>query len=352
VSLDVVEPACIPVSTTTSTIAQVNSLAFNTSTCNGSVMYEKFSSTSGAATLFFDIASDPVFEVYQGTNPSGAGAVKVADSATAVALTQADSNLLLHDPAMSSFWLPASISGINYNFGGSTGYIITGNVGPNNLQRISGAWVQGSGKIEWTHDPSKGLYYFIKIYGILGGQNSTYHGNSSAWRYWAMLRYPTDIGATVTIIDPCGRTGAATGYTGTATVHYGKNSSTVPDGTMQFDSVVVQCRGLLPLTRHYLYVNGVKDTTDVRPWGGVAGDPIMSDSGGSLTAIYNLATTNWASREAELGLTVTPDTAALILNEGQTFAANFIGNAYMLFEVLAPNSRAGASLHYVPWSSF
>jgi len=376
VSPDVVQPACIPVSTTTTTsntvithgtgttqtVSQVNALAFSTATTNGSVMYEKFSTLSGHATLYFDIASDPVFEVWQSPNQNNTGATKLIDSAASVSLTAADSNYLLHDPQTASFWLPASIAGQTYNFGGSTGTILTGTVGPNNLQHLSGAYVQGSGKIEFTHDPSKGLYYFIKIFGILGGPV----GQSTSWRYWAMVRYPedrivtqtyvTDISTIVyhpvTVIDPCGRTGAAAGYSGTATAKYGKNSSTVPDGTREFDSVIIQCSGLLPATRHYLYVNGVKDTTDTKPYGGVVGDPIVSDISGRITCIYNLATTNWANREAELGLTKTPSTANLILNEGQTFASNFVGNAYMLFEVLAPNSRAGATLNYVPWTGY
>jgi hypothetical protein len=368
VSTDPIQPACIPVSNTYTVNTQVtvvsNNLIFASATVPdrnlhgsasawrgradpGALMHSYFSSQSKPATVYFAFPYDPIVRVYQSKYSNYSNATMIIDSASAVPMSNNDRQWLLNDSQTATFWQAASRSGMAV-WGG-----IAGSIGLMTLQDIDGASgpaVAGAGKMEFTHNPANGRYYFVTI------TNMVMPNGTTPWAYYAMMRYPTDTitggTQTYTIIDPCGKTGAATGYTGIAYADYGHNSSIVPDGTHEFDMVIINCTGLLPNTRHELYVNGVKNTTAARPFGGRIGDPIMSDPFGRLRVEYMLPMTNWAAREAELGLTTTPDAGRLILNEGQTFDSSFIGNAYQLFEVLAPNSRAGAKLSYVPWTSY
>ena len=195
------------------------------------------------------------------------------------------------------------------------------------MDGTAGAAVAGSSKLTWNHNPANGRYYFATI------TNMVFPNGSAPWGYFTMMRFPFDVvtntwreelrtGTTTqtlvgvreesrigTIIDPCGTTGAATGYSGIATAKYGHNSSIVPDGSLEFDTVIITATGLLPSTRHELYVNGVKNTTAVRPFGGRVGDPLTSDSFGRIKLEYLLPLTNWADRTAELGLSKTPSTS-------------------------------------------
>lgn len=345
VSPDVVQPGCIPVSINVNTLVQVNALSFASqqlgpahSTYHGpaiTTLYTKFSSLSGNATCFFSFAYDPLLTIYQSQNADYSNAVKVIDTASSVALTDADVNFLLTDPSDSSFWIPCNSLGADYK-GHDTGKIKT-----NHLQHHSGGDIAGSGKIEFVHNPANGRYYFIIISTV-----------DSYWGYHTMFRYPVDQGSNSTTIDPCGKIGAAGGYSGIARANYSEGNSIVPDGVTQFNQVEIQCTGMLPGTQHDLYVNGILNSINARPYGGTWGDGIFSDATGKISCYFNLATSNWASVEQELGLTATPTTSALILNQGQTFSNGFIGDAYNLFEVLAPNSRAGTTLAYVPWTSF
>jgi Domain of unknown function (DUF4815) len=368
VSIDPVQPACVPVSNTITINTQVtvvsNALCFSSATVPdrslhgsasawvgradpGAVMHSYFSSQSRTASVYFAFPYDPIVRVYQSKNSNYSNATMIIDSASAVALSNNDRQWLLNDPQTAAFWQLASRSGMAVWQG------IAGSLGLMTLQDIdgpSGPAVAGAGKMDFTHNPANGRYYYVTI------TNMVMPNGTTPWAYYAMLRYPTDTitggTETRTIIDPCGKTGAATGYTGIATARYGHNSAVIPDGTREFDSVIINATGLLPNTRHELYVNGLKNTTAVRPFGASIGSPLMSDPFGRLTLEYLLPMTNWAAREAELGLTTTPDSSRLILNEGQNFDNNFIGNAYQLFEILAPNSRAGAKLSYVPWTAY
>lgn len=416
VSADVVQPACIPVSNSMviTTNVTANSVSFcgqigvsgkgqmspiyglysGYNYYNGSngTIYATAGSSSGNCAVYFFFENDPIITVYQSklpyptttdtsyltayTTPVGYfanGAIKspsktisnapsdytppitLIDSSSAVSLTQNDVNFLLSNTTMSSIWSPINtsvnnpqgvhVSGGTYELGVGSGSWQDPNVKLiNGLRQLGGADVAGAGKITWTHNPQNGHYYKIYI-------NANYR---SFWGFMTMLLYPIDTTTTQTIttIDPCGKTGGAVNYTGLASADYALGSTVVPDGSTQFDSVVIQCTGLLPRTIHNLYVNGVIDTKDVKPFGGRFGDPLKTDAGGKLTAVYNLSTTNFASQEIQLGLTKTPNSSPIILNTGQTFSSNFIGDAYMLFEILAPNSRAGAKLNYIPWNSY
>jgi len=368
VSTDPIQPGCIPVSNTytvnTQVITKQYQLIFSSATAPdrslhgsasawvgradpGAVMHSYFSSQSCPATVYFAFPYDPIVRVYQSKYSNYSNAAMILDSASAVAMSNNDRQWLLSDPQTATFWQLASRSGVSSWQG------IAGSYGLTTLQDvdgISGPAVAGAGKMDFTHNPANGRYYFVTI------TNMVMPNGTTPWAYYAMMRYPTDVITggieTRTIIDPCGKTGSASGYTGIASARYGHNSSIVPDGTHEFDMIIIDCTGLLPNTRHELYINGVKNTTAVRPYGGTIGNSIMSDPFGRLRCEYLLPMTNWAAREAELGLTTTPDSSRLILNEGQTFDSSFIGNAYQLFEVLAPNSRAGAKLSYVPWTSY
>jgi hypothetical protein len=361
--------------------------------CNGTI-YATASELSGNAALYFFFSNDPTITVYQSaipfptttdtsfltayTTPVGYysnGAVKSSiktisnapadyvaptvtiDSSSSVNITQDDLNFLLSNSTMSSVWSPLNAavnSPQGSNFKSSTSVYQLG-IGSgswdnpnvklvNGLRKLGGADVAGAGKITWTHNPQKGKYYKIYI-------DANQH---AMWGFLAMLLCPTSSSSTSTIvtIDPCGKTGAPVAYTGLASASYAEGSTVIPDGVTQFDSVFVQCTGMLPKTKHNLYINGVQDASNCKPLGGKFGDPLITDGSGKLNIIYNLSTTDFATKEIQMGLTKTPDSSPIILNNGQTFSSDFIGDAYMLFEVLAPNSRAGCRLSYIPWSGY
>jgi hypothetical protein len=357
---------------------------------NGTI-YATVANSAGPCALYFFFENDPIITVYQSkipfptttdtsyltayTTPVGYyanGAISsplktvdiiptnytppsvTIDSSSAAAMTANDVNFLVSNTVMASVWSPINAAttikqGQYFDSSNKTAYYLGVGTGTyanpqvslvNNLQKLGGADVAGAGKITWTHNPQNGNYYKVYI-------NANYH---SFWGFMTMMLYPSL--SQSLIIDPCGATGGPVAYTGSASASYGRGSTIVPDGTRQFDSVIIKCFGLLPGTKHQLYVNGVLDTNDVKPLGGRFGDDIYSDEMGRAVLIYNLSTTNWASEEIALGLTATPNSSPIILNTGQTFANSFIGDAYNLFEILAPNSRAGVKLSYIPWQSF
>ena len=350
-SIDPVQPACVPITVSTETLVQSNSLLFASSGTNGSNDFRdelmsistRASTLSAPCTMFFLFVYDPFITVYQSTRADFTAPRTVVTSASAVALTNADKTYLKSDPETSAFWIPAS------SFGAGQFYQGLPMGGLDTLAQLGGGWVLGAGKIDFTHDPAFGRYYYVSIINPAGHANAR---GPAAWGYYGMLRYPTDEIRGQTIIDPCGSRGNPTGYNGVMVADYGKNSIIVPDGTREFDSIIMQCHGLLPMTKHDLYVNGIKQIAARKPYGGNLGADIYSDAAGRITAEYYLPMTNWANIEQELGLTKSGPNSTLILNEGQEFASSFIGNAYQTLEILAPNSRCGTNLSYVPWTNF
>jgi hypothetical protein len=362
------------------------------------------SNTSGPVTCYFHFIQCPAIRVYQSlvpldnptlrltpgrnqsgfqyTNPSSLYRL-VANTTSAVPMTQADVNHLKSDPNALLFWNIATSQGWTSKLGEEhwsrnpawatqlTGYKAL----VNQLIRYGGEWVGGAGKFTFTHDPQYGRYYYFDVSLDAGPQIKR------TWiQYFAMIEYPNDIKyttktetvvtqvvntvvtpvvTTVTeredkiIIDPCGETGTPGAYTGIASASYGSGSIAVPDGTTRFDTVILHATGLLPLTEHTLYVNGTEVSTNVRPGYGEFGDPLISDPTGGIVIEYYLPMTNWAERTSELGLSKTTEGSSLILNEGNyNFISGFQTKDYLLFEILAPNSRAGTKIPYIPWTSY
>ena len=134
---------------------------------------------------------------------------------------------------------------------------------------------------------------------------------------------------------------------------YASGGVAVPDGVTRFDTVLITAIGLLPNTIYQLYVNGILANANVKPGYGEFGDDLVSSYTGEIVVEYYLSTTNWVDKVADLGLTATTSGSTIILNEpGYEIIGSYKSRDYMLFELVAPNSRAGAKLYYVPWTSF
>jgi hypothetical protein len=318
------------------------------------------------ATLIYGLPSNTIVGSFEPAPTEGVYR-KVADTSTAVALTSEDIAYFRSNTAALSFWSEPGRTGSNYR---NLDYL------KDRLTKYGGEWVGGAGKFEFNHDPTYGRYYYCDV-SLAGGPGSS---AVDAVLYHAMCRYPvvtqttsttqtvvtqvvntisTPITTTVTetinniIIDPCGETGTPEAYTGIMNVSYSLGGGAVPDYSTHFDTVNISVVGLIPNAKFTLYINGEEvDSNNVKPAFGNFGDDLYSSSSGYLLVEYYLPTTNWADRIAELGLTKTPSESSVILNEGNEVNPTFVSRDYLLFEVVAPNSRAGAKLHYVPWTSF
>jgi hypothetical protein len=144
------------------------------------------------------------------------------------------------------------------------------------LDTLIETFVNRISKFSFNHNPQFGTNYKFVTYGVAG---SGYH--ELRW----MMKYPTDITInTGLLIDPDPNANP-TIYWGTMLAKALLNGNPTTESGA-FDMIQLLCTGLKPRTRHFLSLDGVSETTNVKPAGGVLGDPLVSDIAGTLTVLF------------------------------------------------------------------
>lgn len=361
---DIIHPNCTPISITTTNTVTVNAVVITTNTVTSNTLttanglvYAKgvhhvamncyVSSVSGNATMFFNFLGDPYIEIYQANSTltvnnfrySGGTVISskpgdlsnarlVITSASAVDLTATDKAKLKANAEMSQFWKTSPS-------------VYTGHLSRNPNDP---GWVWGAGKIEFTHNPAYGQYYAI--------YSRTLPGIST--RIWEMVEYPKDHWVTTTTqanvttivpvtqnvvsttVIPCGGTGGGpTQYAGRGSVTYnGPVQFTGTNATNVSGNILCEFTGLMPNTVHKFYVNGVECPELNRAIsGGNPSDLLKSDASGMLFIKYTETLDRIAQKYFNLSSYSVTD-EWININHKTT----------IMFNVVAPNSNAGANL--------
>ena len=114
-----------------------------------------------------------------------------------------------------------------------------------------------------------------------------------------MMVYPADVGVQQLLtFDPCLQT-APTIFNGTMTL----NDVNMTQGN--FDYVLIDCTGLKPLTRHFLYLDGVIEEAFVKQEGSNVGDPLVTDGSGRIKLRY-LVNDVWLNKVDDVVLAGVP----------------------------------------------
>ncbi len=290
-----------------------------------------FGSTSGTAEFYFyNYHGADKIDVYQSLVPDRNYTLLVSSNATANVVTQltaADKQFLSTNALANSFYR-AAIGQV----GGS---------GINNLvdldkqfARDSGFtdYVNGAGKITFTHNPNLGRFYKFVI---------DKGPNSLLWRWF--MKYPVAGDLSEVIIDPC-KPPPITIYNGFIQNNPGAWLEVqrywywscawafrTVDTSVAVDSMKLQVWGLKPGTRHNLYVDGVDHGQYVVPKGKSLGDPIIIGSDGQALFEY-LAPETTKSKIAQ--------SQVLTPRGNQLETLDFGSTGYTLIEVKASFSSA------------
>lgn len=176
---------------------------------------------------------------------------------------------------------------------------------PGSLERKSygpvGNWIEDHFKLSWTHNPSNGVYYKVRIY--KGDKHGGFLQSSKAGTYGYMLRYPIDSvvnstlpinGFTPTVSWDIGWWGtfnvptidlAGLNYWGTDAFAYTPPTSQPPavSNEQQFNVVIT---GLRPSTAHTFYFEGTDQTSKCKQAGGVLGSGLQTDANGVLDFVF------------------------------------------------------------------
>jgi hypothetical protein len=256
------------------------------------------SATAGPAVLYMFPSGADRWEVHQSTSPgfTPSASTLVVSSESSVNMTADEKNRLKSVKALGGRWsrLP--------------------NIGFRSLSGNPKYWITGAGKITWTHNPSRGLYYTIVV------QKGT------PWLSWR-LEYPVDsltnllqtssnlakskyVGKfnliSPTTLNVVGKLHGELGQSGYISVGSSKITSD-KDGNVKFSRVskdqllkvsdatagpckiAIQISGLRPFTKHNLYINNVLSNSKVMaksgPFSGLFGTNTTSTS--SVTTDIN-----------------------------------------------------------------
>jgi hypothetical protein len=274
----------------------------------------EFSTSAGKATIwtFKEYAGGANIKVYQDD-------VLVADNVAEEAITMAESRALLLDPYTRRFFVDPVMEQFD-------------------LDNLTWMIQEKTNKLNFNHNPVFGTNYRFVTEGVAG--------NGFLYYRW-MLRYPMDVTInTGLIIDPDPNANP-TIYWGTMKIKVLMNGAPAPDSGA-FDLIEMKCTGLKPRTRHNLFLDGIGESSNVKPLGGQLGDPLVTDVGGSLT-IYFYPDDLWFNKvkNAKLpqfpvpyqfpGTTQIGNSGDPILSEGYEY--NFVPS-YALFELKGVNSIA------------
>jgi hypothetical protein len=178
-------------------------------------------------------------------------------------------------------------------------------------------WIEDHFKLTWTHNPSNGIYYKVRVY---KGENHGAHGKKGTYGF--KLLYPFDqIGTPPTFVNGLSSslgyavsnypgtlsiggidaTGLALAGFGLGPVGYvniaGLNGynyapftpNVTPDTNViaEDQAFVIRCTGLRPSTSHKLYVDGVDKTSVCKQDGKLLGAGLDTDSNGELVFTYH-----------------------------------------------------------------
>jgi hypothetical protein len=164
----------IAVSTTVTTVCVAitdKNQQYNTNGNTTEVTSFVFAANSGLATISFDVFGGvDRIEVYQNTTPSFSysGTTPITTSENSVTLSASERTSLTANNALSNKWTVGARPDRTFATKGSnTKY-----------------WIKDAGKLSWTHDPAKGLYYKIVV--VKGSPHHSYY-----------ICYPTNGSVTV-----------------------------------------------------------------------------------------------------------------------------------------------------------
>lgn len=260
---------------------------------NGSVyeeFYYTFSASSGPVKFFINSRDNYIAaEIFQSTTQGGPW-TSILTSASASAITNSD----------------ITTYGLYLNTSGSTTVEHAGS-----LERKSsgpvGRWLEDQFKMQWTHNPTGGVYYKIRIY--KGGHHGgLFGGQGKKGTYGFKLNYPVDAivnqvnlvtGFAPTTLYNLRYAGLITyhnwlrpiyswGYPLGFTLPYISyvtpfitprmhNTYVIGDQSVRF-----RVTGLRPNTRHFFHLNGVDISPLIKVEGGLLGQNIIANSDGVL----------------------------------------------------------------------
>jgi Domain of unknown function (DUF4815) len=258
-----------------------------TSRSDAGYVYEEFfytfSATAGQAQFFINGRDNNLAaEIFQSQQADGSWN-SILTSATASAITSAD---------ISQYGLSSLNDGRKIEHPGS-------------LERKSygpvGNWIEDHFKLSWTHNPSNGIYYKVRIY--KGDKHGGFLQSSKAGTYGYQLRYPIDSvvnatlpinGFTPTVSWDIGWWGsfniptidlAGLNYWGTDAFAYTPPTAqpAAVSNEQQFNVVIT---GLRPSTSHTFLFEGTDQTAKCKQAGGVLGAGLQTDANGVLDFVF------------------------------------------------------------------
>lgn len=250
---------------------------------------------SGPVTLYYYFALDPQIIVKQ-------NGVQLLTTSSAVPITNADITYLNSTPTLAGFWGPIEAS-----------------FGPQVLAQFkmySDGFVLFGGKLQWTHDPSKGLDYNI----IVNGVRSSHGDHGTLFQY--LLEYPINTEASSGhIVQVCQGT-QPTIYNGIlhSTALLNSTGAVRTDSVQGSDYLQISCSGLRPNTTHQFFADTALVTTSVRQEGKNFGDPLITDASGKMVLDY-LIPASWYTRVAAQQV----PTIAPVMQAGSQKALNIKG---------------------------
>lgn len=292
--------------------------------------------------LYYFFPNDPFIAVYQGGSN-----VATITTASATAVTSDELTRLNANTVTQEFW--AAVQSHTNNGVPKSGLLA--------FSKNANGMVVFGGHLQWTHDPSKGNQYNIVTSKIVD-QNLTGHINVF---FQYMVSYPVSPnaksnyvvelceGSTPTVFNGVLHANTTTNPTSNACVTLwtcsGSSSSPTSTGT---SIVNITASGLKPLTKHQFFVDGVQQTTTVKPAAQNFGADIVTDNSGSVSFSWAMPA-SWASQvsQQQINYQKTYSGYKSILNT-KVFDGQSVATAYSLFELKATNSDAFA---YVPITS-
>lgn len=242
------------------------------------------SDQAGQCTLYFYTKSiqDPGYFIHQGSTPNfvTSNSNLIATSETAVALTSDDQTWISSNPYTIDFWqLTQSV------FTGATNKSGVYSISPrllsiiNTLRKFGGPWVAGSGKFSFNYNPANGKYLKV-VYTVAG--DPFYNGLHTYAGILLVAPFLTKAG-TGSVIDPCGVSSGI--FNGTMNINNNFQVSKIST-LNQYDYLTIDCYGLKPSSRHYLFIDGSNQTNLsnlIKPINGNFGDPLVTDQSGRIS---------------------------------------------------------------------
>lgn len=261
-------PNTTPANTTVVVQSTANVTVFNKNTLSSSswTVYEDseffMSSTAGAVQMYFNSREDDIaIEIFQSSISGSYSNTPILTAQNAVTYTTAD---LAKMQGLLNNFVPLNAQG----FQGSPSKFV----------------VDSAGKILWTHNPSNGRYYRIRIW----KQNKAGDNHTFAYR----LYYPVDsvvtISNTATIPATFVHTGMITSvvpqtFQIKSTLTYESNGTVANAYFTDSQKFVISCSGLKPSTNHKFYMDTADKSASCQQSGKALGATLVSGTDGTLT---------------------------------------------------------------------